>query len=297
MSQVRSSIRVQTVLYGNDLNELGRAFNALVNSLIHAGDLLKHWVIAFGDSSSEPVLDEAGLRRLALDAEAAGGRFEYIFFNENLGHGGGHNRLHENSDEDLLLILNPDGILAPDALSRLIEALDPSTGVIDARQLPMEHPKQYDPATGETSWSSLACGLTRSDVFRQVGGIDHNTFFMYCDDVDYSWRVRLAGFKARYCPQARMFHDKRLDMQGNFIAGETEHYYSAEAALLLAYKYSRDDVVTRLERSMGASLDPVATRALAEFHRRRSLGKLPERLDARHLVAEFTGGAYGAHRF
>jgi GT2 family glycosyltransferase len=297
VSDTQPSLRVQTVLYGNRPDELERAFEALLNALIRTGDRVERWVIAFGDSSPEPVLEPRDVERLGRAAAAAGGRFDSVFFGENLGHGGGHNRLHEHSDEELLLILNPDGILAPDAIVRLIEALDPGTGVIDARQLPMEHPKQYDAGTGEASWSSLACGLTPSAVFRQVGGIDHDTFFMYCDDVDYSWRVRLAGYTARYCPQARMFHDKRLDAQGGFIAGETERYYSAEAALLLAYKYSRDDVVANLERAMGASPDPNAIRALAEFHGRRIGGRLPERLDADHLVAEFTGGTYGEHRF
>lgn len=297
MSQEHSSLRVQTVLYGNELDELDRAFEALLNALIHAGNRIERWVIAFGDSSPDPVLGSEHAERLSRAAETAGGRFEYVFFGANLGHGGGHNRLHESSEEDLLLILNPDGILAPDTIDRMIEALDPDTGVIDARQLPMEHPKHYDAKTTAASWSSLACGLTPSAVFREVGGIDHDTFFMYCDDVDYSWRVRLAGYTARYCPQARMFHDKRLDAQGGFIAGETERYYSAEAALLLAYKYSRDDVVTNLERAMGASSDPNAARALAEFHRRRLSGGLPARIDPGHLVAEFTGGTYGEHRF
>jgi len=291
------SIRVQLVLYKNDVSELERAFEAAVNSLVQADALLSRWVVAFGDSSPDPVFDERAVQSFGALAEKAGGGFSYQFFAENLGHGGGHNRLHESSEEDLLLILNPDGILAPDCIARLLEANTEDTGVIDARQVPMEHPKEYDKKTGDASWSSLACALTTSRVFREVGGIDHDTFFMYCDDVDYSWRVRLAGYRARYCPQARMFHDKRLDRDGVFLAGDTEHYYSAEAALMLAYKYSRDDVVQNLEQAMDASDNTFLTRAVAEFRDRRASGRLPEQIDAAHSVADFTGGSYGAHRF
>ena len=288
---------MQLVLYRNDVKELDRAFEAVTNALVQAGTIVSRWVIAFGDSSPEPVCDEDTVQKLLSAARDAGGEFTYDFFGANLGHGGGHNRLHASSDEDLLLILNPDGVLAPDAVSRLITAMTPDTGVIDARQLPMEHPKQYDAITGDASWSSLACALTPSKVFREVGGLDHDTFFMYCDDVDYSWRVRLLGLRARYCPQARMFHDKRLDRDGNFLAGEAEHYYSAEAALLLAYKYSRNDVVAALEKAMDASENEYQARAIAEFRSRRSSGRLPVPIDSDHKVAEFVGGSYGAHRF
>lgn len=291
------SLRVQVVLFENDILELTRALHSVANALQHATPAIGSWTVAFGDSSPSPVLDQATVRTFEQRCADAGGSFESVYFDANLGHGGGHNRLHANATEDLLLILNPDGILAPDAVARLVAALSPGVGVVDARQLPMEHPKEYDVQTGNASWSSLACALTPSEVFRSVGGIDHETFFMYCDDVDYSWRVRLAGLTAKYCPQARMFHDKRIDAMGRFVAGDTERYYSAEAALLLAYKYSRDDIVQNLEKAMGASQDVHVGRAVMKFRELRDGGQLPTRIDPSNVVAEFTEGAYGGHRF
>lgn len=288
---------MQVVLFQNDIRELTRALQSVTNALRNATPAIGDWTVAFGDSSPSPVLDRETIDQYKSWCADAGGSFEFVFFGANLGHGGGHNRLHEGASEDLLLILNPDGVLAPDTIVRLVEALTAGVGVVDARQLPMEHPKEYDPLTGEASWSSLACALTPSAVFRSVGGIDHDTFFMYCDDVDYSWRVRLSGLSAKYCPQARMFHDKRIDASGSFVAGETERYYSAEAALMLAYKYSRDDVLRNLEAQMAQSSDSYLTRALSEFHSRRDRGQLPERIDGGNVVAEFTEGTYGVHRF
>lgn len=289
------TLRLQVVLYQNALDQLRRAVAAAANSLRHAD--LRGWRIALGDCSPHPLLSADSLSEFTALAERAGGVLEYTFFDENLGHGGGHNRLHEGCEEELTLILNPDGVLAPDAVAELVKALGPGVGIVDARQLPMEHPKEYDPSTGAASWCSLACGLTPSALFRELGGIDHETFHMYCDDVDYSWRVRLAGFSARYCPEARMFHDKRIDRFGVFQAGETEKFSSPEAALLLAYKYSRDDVLASLVKTMSKSGDEYHARALASFSRRQESGDLPERLDADHRVAEFTRGTYGAHRF
>lgn len=291
------TLRVQVVVYRNDTDSILRSLESIFNALVRSSDMLRGWCVAIGDSSPNPALDEKTLMEAQRTALGAGGAFEYQFFDENLGHGGGHNRLHESSEEDLLLILNPDGILAPDTVSRLMEALTPEYGIVDARQVPIEHPKEYDAATGDASWSSLACALTPSAVFRSVGGIDHDTFFMYCDDVDYSWRVRLAGLKVRYCPQARMFHDKRIDVNGQMGASESELYYSVEAALMLAYKYSRNDVLQTLLAEMEGSTDSYQQRARQTFLERRRLGTLPKPIDENHEVAEFVGRTYGAHRF
>jgi GT2 family glycosyltransferase len=289
------TLRLQIVLYENDLTQLRGSVAAAANSLCNAN--LEEWHLLVGDCSPSPLLDQRVIEHFSEYAQGLGGTFEYRFFNENLGHGGGHNLLNEGCKEDLTLILNPDGVLAPDTVSALVAALKPGVGIVDARQLPMEHPKQYDPITGEASWSSLSCAITPSALFFKLGGIDHETFHMYCDDVDYSWRVRLAGYSAIYCPQARMFHDKRIDRFGVFQASETEKYSSAEAALLLAYKYSRLDIVTILEKAMAESGDQYQLKAVAEFKSRCASGKLPVQLDVDNKVAEFTGGVYGAHRF
>ncbi len=270
----------------------------MIGAISKCRDRIGRWTVSYGDSGPAKLLDEGWVAKFEALAAGAGGNFEYEYFDENLGHGGGHNRLHAGSTEDLLLILNPDGVVASDTLVRLLEAMDDRTGVIDARQLPFEHPKDYDASTGIAVWSSLACALTTSKVFREVGGLDHDTFFMYCDDVDYSWRVRLAGYEARYCPQARMFHDKRMDASGMLQASDAEHFYSAEAALLLAYKYSRDDIVAEVRvRLMREHDNPFASQAVASFDKKVAEGHLPNRLDAANEIAQFTGRTYGAHRF
>jgi len=36
----------------------------------------------------------------------------------------------------------------------------------------------------------------REELFLELQGFDADTFFLYCDDVDLSWRVRLAAIRS-----------------------------------------------------------------------------------------------------
>jgi GT2 family glycosyltransferase len=54
-------------------------------------------------------------------------------------------------------------------------------------------------------WVSGACLLTRTELWRRIGGLDE-MFFMYCEDVDYCRRVRAEGYEVMYTPAARIRH-------------------------------------------------------------------------------------------
>jgi len=43
-------------------------------------------------------------------------------------------------------------------------------------------------------------------IFAATGGFDEQ-IYMYCEDVDLAWRVKLAGFKTKICPDAWFHHD------------------------------------------------------------------------------------------
>ncbi|MBN9632765.1 MAG: glycosyltransferase family 2 protein [Actinobacteria bacterium] len=293
------TLRIQSILYGNPPEDIVRAAEAVANSVRVAREAgsIGEWTLAFGDSSAEPVLDEEALSRIEEVVEEFAGRVEYLFFGSNLGHGGGHNRLIDGSESDLLLVLNPDGIVAPGTIDALARAVVGDVAAADARQIPVEHPKEFDEGTGEQSWASGACLLTTRAAFEQIGGFDHETFFMYCDDVDYSWRLKLAGYRVVFQPAARLFHDKRLTTTGDWMPGEAEVYYSAEAALLLAHKYSRPDIVESILAAFRSGDDEATSRAATEYETRQQLGKLPTPVDAEHAVAQFTNGNYAIHRY
>lgn len=293
-----SSVAALTILYGNSPSAVGRTVEAFDNAARIAIDegVLDHLVLAFGDASPEPVLRPDDLEGLATNASHI--EVTYEFFDENTGTSRGQNRLCRSTESDHVLICNPDVIPEGRALLRLLETIaDPAIGLVEAKQQPVEHPKDYDLGTGGTSWGSGAFSLVRRSAFEAVGGFDEDTFFLYCDDVDLSWRLREAGHTVVNQPSAVVFHDKDLSTDGGWVPTDAERYFSEEAALLLAHKWSRDDILQQKVDVLEASPLEVHHRALEEFRRRSATGALPSRRDASGTVGQFVEGNYAVHRF
>ncbi len=298
MSEPRS-LSVQSVLYGNAAEHIMTAGSAISHSvgLARAEGLVGDWALVLGDCSPTQVFTDDSIAPLRSVIESHGGRLEYVVFGENLGSAAGHNALAKRSDSDMMLILNPDAQVSPDALSVLARGLTSDVGIVEARQVPFEHPKEYEKHTGNTSWASTACALTSRTIFNRVGGFDSDTFFLYCDDVDYSWQLRLAGYRVVYEPAATVFHDKRLTIDGDWPASPAEVYYSAEAAILIAHKYSRPDLVKKTIQQFRKQGDPAVLKAIAEYESRKLDDRLPTPVDANHKVGAFIKGNYAVHRF
>jgi GT2 family glycosyltransferase len=104
----------------------------------------------------------------------------------------------------LCLVLDVDLALEPDALATLeaeVDAAPEDTAAWELRQAPFEHPKDYDPVTGQTGWCSDAAVLVRRGALEAVGGFDER-FALGGADVDLSWRLRDAGVRLLYAPRA-----------------------------------------------------------------------------------------------
>ncbi|MEO6003592.1 MAG: glycosyltransferase [Opitutus sp.] len=61
-------------------------------------------------------------------------------------------------------------------------------------------------AARNTSAVTGACLLTRTDLYRQLGGFDETEFQVAYNDVDYCLRAARAGFRTVYTPQATLVH-------------------------------------------------------------------------------------------
>ena len=293
------SLCVQTVIYGTDVAELerflmgisaacrfARAAGQLGRTRVSVGDCNREALLSGPDAIPTPIIDSA------FD------EVSYLHYGANLGSAGGHNRLFADLSEDLVLVINPDTYASPRMITELLAPLsDVTVGVLEARQLPLEHPKTYDQPTGDTSWASGSCFLTRSQVIAATGGFDPDLFFMYCDDVDFSWRARLAGWRVVHRPSARVFHDKRLTNDGFVEAGEAEIRYSAEAAVLLAWRYGREDLAMAKLKALESSPDERHRDVAAGLRGRLKAGSMPEPLDPDRKVAQFVEGEYAVHRF
>jgi len=52
---------------------------------------------------------------------------------------------------------------------------------------------------------SGGAGMYRREIFERIGGFDED-FFMYFEDVDFSVRAQLAGYRCIYVPSAKIYH-------------------------------------------------------------------------------------------
>jgi GT2 family glycosyltransferase len=298
-AQGRASLRVQSIIYNNAPADIERALGNLARAIdigIASGDF-DFVDVALGDCSPHPIFDGAEIDRLRADNPEIR-IMSYTHFGVNLGSARGQNKLLETLGTDFALIMNPDVRVAPNTLIELLRPFrHPGIGITEARQLPVEHPKYFDPATGETGWATTACAIIPRAILGELNGFDADTFFLYCDDVDFSWRTRLAGFKVIYQPSAIVFHDKRLGQDGNWLPGEAEKYYSAEASLMMAHKWSRPDLLEHYLANFQKSGIEYLERAAAHFIARREADSLPEPLDPEGKTAEFVGQYYTQHRF
>ena len=144
------------------------------------------------------------------------------------------------SPESCFLLVNPDSMPMPGCIERLLETFrERSAALVEARQWPSEHPKEYDDGTGWTPWASGAFVLIASRAFQQLQGFDP-LYFLYNEDVDLSWRAWLEGFPVVYEPQAICAH-----FTGLLSYGPTrfyyEHFFSIRNFLVIAYKFYGED--------------------------------------------------------
>jgi GT2 family glycosyltransferase len=61
--------------------------------------------------------------------------------------------------------------------------------------------------TTEPDWLSGACYIVRREVYERVGGYDADLFpGMYGEDVEWCWRIRRAGWRIAFVPEATVTH-------------------------------------------------------------------------------------------
>lgn len=140
-----------------------------------------------------------------------------------LGFAENHNRALADAREPFVCVLNPDIRLTEDAFSTLVDfaalpgvgcaypiQLDVSGRVQDSeRALPTPVALWQRRAMGQgekqVDWVNAACLVMPTPVWKQVQGFDER-YFMYCEDVDLSLRIRLAGWSIVRAP-VRVIHE------------------------------------------------------------------------------------------
>lgn len=199
---VGETITAGIVLYNNEAEEIRRLLRSMRRSKRMDGVNVEPAVMNNGgplDEGMQRVLEEFGV---TLVDNPDG----------NIGSSAGHSRLmvHAFNTKGSIayMTLNPDGFFHPHALERMVRMAyrHDWTTAIEAAQLPNENGKYVNPDNFDTEWAVTACALFPRKIWERVGGFDPN-IFLYCDDVDYGWEIRRAGFKVKYCLWAYYFHD------------------------------------------------------------------------------------------
>lgn len=197
----------------------------------------------------------------------------------NIGFGHGHNLLMREAfarGADAYVATNPDGAFHPGALAAMARVLlaHDRLALVEAMQFPAEHPKAFDPTTLATPWASGACLMISREIFEIIGGFDE-TFFMYCEDVDLSWRVRAAGHPVCIAPNALFLHAVT-----NRETGLEMRRLMLESAVILGRKWGGEafaraaetELLTAGHRVPAASPSPVPKewQSLPDFSRQFS---------------------------
>jgi GT2 family glycosyltransferase len=121
---------------------------------------------------------------------------------KHLGFAAAANAAAREGSGELILFLNPDGVPAPDCFDRLeAEFADPEVVAVGGNLGPDWH-RSF--AADGVDWLSGGCLAVRREAFERVGGFDER-LFMYCEDVDLSYKLRRLG-KLRFCAGAIFDH-------------------------------------------------------------------------------------------
>ena len=165
--------------------------------------------------------------------------FQIIASKKNLGFGIANNEASKLAKGDYLFFLNIDCEIYPDTLKKLEETIlekgNNKVGIYELKQQIYEHPKYYDPISLKTKWASGACMIINRELFRKINGFDDN-IFMYCEDVEISYRLRRLGYDILYLKDIPIIH---YSYQEAYEFKKSQYVNATVNNLYLRFKYGR----------------------------------------------------------
>jgi len=200
------------------------------------------------------------------------GRIRVIRNSRNEGFAAGQNRAIRSSSASWVLALNPDALLTPGFLTRLLEAaeLDARAGAICGKLLsigpgfePLAEPlidstgiyvtpamRHFDrgwhePDEGRYQQPEYVFGATgaaalyRRDMIEDIS-IDceffDTDFFSYREDADVAWRAQLLGWRCIYTPAAVAYHVRTVSPRNRRSIPKAINMHSVKNRFLLRIK-------------------------------------------------------------
>jgi len=198
--------------------------------------------------------------------------YHVLYNDRNLGFAAGQNQAIRAACGEWLLCLNPDVMLAPDFVSRLVaagnahaeagalcgkllrwdpDAVQPQTRVVDSTGIyftrSMRHldrgaeeadAGQYDKPQWVFGATGAAALFRRTfvDAVSIEGQFFDEEFFSYREDADLAWRAQLMGWKCLYVPQAVAWHVRRVTPERREQLPHEINWHSAKNRFLMRGK-------------------------------------------------------------
>jgi len=148
---------------------------------------------------------------------------ELIANQENVGFARANNQALKVSKGEYIYFLNPDTVVQPGALEAMIRFMSSHTDVGLAgtritnpdgsvqpsfeRRYPGQRRAEKDlkGLAGDIAWVLGASMIARQTITNALGGFDED-FFLYGEEQDLCLRIRKAGWKIGFIPDARVVH-------------------------------------------------------------------------------------------
>lgn len=173
---------------------------------------------------------------------------------KNLGYMEGNNVGAKNSVGEYLAFLNVDTHISPNWLKEILSAIKDEVAIVGSKLLLETGATQtiglafdhfgsvllindYGREIEAFAHSGAAFLIIRS-VFNQLGQFD-DKLFLYCDELDLAWRVRLAGYDVIVSSDAVCYHNEKSGI-GSWMK---LYYYWRNRVRILLKNYSLRNVV------------------------------------------------------
>jgi GT2 family glycosyltransferase len=175
---------------------------------------------------------------------------------KNLGFAGGNNvgiRYALERGAEYVWLLNTDTAVDPHALSAMVEAgeTDPKIGAVGSVLYHMDEPDQVqawgggrvrlwwgvprlitEPVSGGSVPFIIGASLLiKSEAMREVGLLDED-FFMYWEDIEFSFRLRKVGWKTTVATNSRIRHKESGSLSKKSLLKDV--YFNASAVRFFA---------------------------------------------------------------